>query len=562
MKNTTFFRIVLLILVIISLYSSDIFGELLIEDFDDDSQIIPGWRRYGHSFFYLDGYIDIRYNNHWLITPRLCVTDSYHTFRFLYAAPGRNGKMYIKLSTTYTYRHCFDTTIDTIEARNSPAFIWAEEDLTPYIGDSIYIAFENRQTGGFTCWIMLGRVEGPEVCSPLVNPTFITVDDDTTADFIHIQDGLNNADNRDTVFVFNGYYLERPTLDGANMGHIYNGLILEGEDPESTTIFSPISYSYYVIGSGYIKEIRNFNIQNGATGILVGGGSTIQNNIFMNNLCGIRLIGPSGGDGGVIDKTVITGCLFSENSIGITITDHYYSPYDSIGQFFQFPESLIICGNTIVDNDTGIMFPCYPLFDFTKNSVFILNDTGFVDDYPDTFDIDLSLNWWGTVNIDSIYSKIYSLMGIPPEERIIFRNFILLPLLYDRIDSTITEPIFGLHFNNIHDNTVNIMDGLIYFAPPHIEEQENKQFSINLMQNFPNPFNEYTFLRFSLNQDADVEIEIYNLFGEKVCGLVSERMAAETYTVRWNAEGHPSGVYFCRLKAGEHTEVKRMLLMK
>ncbi|MBN2542152.1 T9SS type A sorting domain-containing protein [bacterium] len=78
----------------------------------------------------------------------------------------------------------------------------------------------------------------------------------------------------------------------------------------------------------------------------------------------------------------------------------------------------------------------------------------------------------------------------------------------------------------------------------------------------PNPFNSSTTIQFTLKQNAGVEAAIYNLLGERVCELFNDNLPAGTHTLYWNAEGFPSGIYFCKLKAGNHLEVKRLLLMR
>ncbi|MBN2544064.1 T9SS type A sorting domain-containing protein [bacterium] len=94
-----------------------------------------------------------------------------------------------------------------------------------------------------------------------------------------------------------------------------------------------------------------------------------------------------------------------------------------------------------------------------------------------------------------------------------------------------------------------------------IEERslKPKEFAISV---YPNPFNSSTTLRFTLDQSTAIEATIYNLLGEKVSELVNDKLPSGVHTVQWEAGNCPSGIYFCRLKAGEHKEVKRMLLMR
>jgi parallel beta-helix repeat protein len=90
-----------------------------------------------------------------------------------------------------------------------------------------------------------------------------------------------------------------------------------------------------------------------------------------------------------------------------------------------------------------------------------------------------------------------------------------------------------------------------------------------LMQNFPNPFNPLTHLRYSVpaaggQQTAinRVRIAIYDLLGREVAVLMDEMKEAGTYEVKWNAAGFSSGVYVCRMTAGAYVQTLKMLLMK
>ena len=76
----------------------------------------------------------------------------------------------------------------------------------------------------------------------------------------------------------------------------------------------------------------------------------------------------------------------------------------------------------------------------------------------------------------------------------------------------------------------------------------------SLDQNFPNPFNPSTTIRFTIPQSAEVSLTVMNLIGEKIATLVSGRLDRGTHAVRWNVSGIPSGMYFYRLEARQGTE--------
>ncbi len=83
-----------------------------------------------------------------------------------------------------------------------------------------------------------------------------------------------------------------------------------------------------------------------------------------------------------------------------------------------------------------------------------------------------------------------------------------------------------------------------------------------LEQNYPNPFNPATVIRYSLPARGRVVLKVYDMLGREVKTLIDEIQDAGSRSTSWDADGMPSGIYFCRLTAGEFTETKKMVLMK
>jgi hypothetical protein len=85
-----------------------------------------------------------------------------------------------------------------------------------------------------------------------------------------------------------------------------------------------------------------------------------------------------------------------------------------------------------------------------------------------------------------------------------------------------------------------------------------------LDQNYPNPFNPTTNFKFSIANSQLIILKIYDVLGREVKTLVNETLNPGTYTVRWDASGVSSGVYFYRLivNNGEFQQMKKMLLLK
>lgn len=84
----------------------------------------------------------------------------------------------------------------------------------------------------------------------------------------------------------------------------------------------------------------------------------------------------------------------------------------------------------------------------------------------------------------------------------------------------------------------------------------------SLAQNTPNPFNPSTTIRFSLAGETRVTLDIFAVNGAKVATLAEVTMSAGEHEVVWDASGFPSGIYFCRLKAGGNEKTIKMTLVK
>lgn len=89
----------------------------------------------------------------------------------------------------------------------------------------------------------------------------------------------------------------------------------------------------------------------------------------------------------------------------------------------------------------------------------------------------------------------------------------------------------------------------------------------SLDNNYPNPFNPETTIKFALPEAQDVRLEIFNIKGQRVRTLVSEGMAAGHHSVVWNGTDQggrnvASGTYFYRIQAGPLNETHRMMLVK
>lgn len=117
-----------------------------------------------------------------------------------------------------------------------------------------------------------------------------------------------------------------------------------------------------------------------------------------------------------------------------------------------------------------------------------------------------------------------------------------------------------------HDWTV-WKHGLYYFSQiifkqvSSVKENQKKTGKLHL-RNFPNPFNLVTVINYQLPEDDYVRLKIFNALGEEVATLVDEFKKQGNHIINFNASTLVSGIYFCKIQAGDFYDVKKFVLMK
>lgn len=106
--------------------------------------------------------------------------------------------------------------------------------------------------------------------------------------------------------------------------------------------------------------------------------------------------------------------------------------------------------------------------------------------------------------------------------------------------------------------TYNTLDSLT----SGIANTREKQTCYKLEQNFPNPFNPVTTIRYSIPVAGRVQIIVFDLLGREISLLVNEVKPAGSHCIYFNASGLASGTYFYRIKSGQFTSVRKLILMK
>lgn len=86
--------------------------------------------------------------------------------------------------------------------------------------------------------------------------------------------------------------------------------------------------------------------------------------------------------------------------------------------------------------------------------------------------------------------------------------------------------------------------------------------TVELDQNFPNPFNPSTIISFYLPKTSEVTVKIYDSLGRVVDELVSDKLSSGSHNIRWIAKDVAAGVYFYQLKSDDFTLTRKMVLLK
>jgi hypothetical protein len=103
------------------------------------------------------------------------------------------------------------------------------------------------------------------------------------------------------------------------------------------------------------------------------------------------------------------------------------------------------------------------------------------------------------------------------------------------------------------------LSGFISSAPGYVT---STPYRFSLEQNFPNPFNPSTTIRYGLPSRSHVTLTVFNTLGQQVAKVVQGEQEAGFHEVQFDASGLASGVYLYRLTAGSYVETRKLLLVR
>lgn len=217
----------------------------------------------------------------------------------------------------------------------------------------------------------------------------------------------------------------------------------------------------------------------------------------------------------------------------------YPQPQDSI--------FVIISGDTVHIWNTGAFENCASLF---RMDVSISSDTVYVTEVDTTEDYVYCLCYFDLcASVTGLQAGSYNVA--------VYRE---IPLLYPDTSFYIGSTSFiyggsGITFlaRTYQSDCYNVTKG---------EEGNLLPTEYILYNNFPNPFNPSTTIKYSIPEYTPVKITVYDVLGNDIVTLVNEEKPTGSYKINFNGKRLPSGIYFYRLQAGAFVETKRMMLVK
>jgi hypothetical protein len=124
-----------------------------------------------------------------------------------------------------------------------------------------------------------------------------------------------------------------------------------------------------------------------------------------------------------------------------------------------------------------------------------------------------------------------------------------------KVEYTVTDP-----YNASASDTLLIKIENTGIGPVTIAEAPQ---TFILYNNFPNPFNPFTTIRYGIPRRCKVNLSIFNMLGQEITVLIYEKEHTPgTYQINWDASSFPSGIYFYRLHTGDWHKIMRMILIR
>jgi hypothetical protein len=221
-----------------------------------------------------------------------------------------------------------------------------------------------------------------------------------------------------------------------------------------------------------------------------------------------------------------------------------------------FSQEISASRNTMEINNTSSYIDSITFYNNGTNSLIVdsiqCEETNFLLSIGQFSD---SANW---VPIEE-YFNATNVIEIQPNDS--FQVRIGLLAIIAKIKQINSTQVDTIYFYNNSANTP-IFPVLITQTMTKILESDKIKLNYILNQNYPNPLNPVTKIKYSVPHSTFISLKVYNLLGQEVAILVEEEKQVGTYTILFDGSGLASGVYYYRLETNDFTKTKKLLLLK
>ena len=141
----------------------------------------------------------------------------------------------------------------------------------------------------------------------------------------------------------------------------------------------------------------------------------------------------------------------------------------------------------------------------------------------------------------------------------------------DTLKSTTTETSFSDEITedteykvsavDIHENESDMSASILVSKPMNIIDNLIPT-KYELMTAYPNPFNPITNITYGLPEYTNIQIVIFDLSGKQIASLINEFQSPGYHSINWNADSHPSGMYFVNMITSEYISTQKLMLVK
>jgi hypothetical protein len=254
--------------------------------------------------------------------------------------------------------------------------------------------------------------------------------------------------------------------------------------------------------------------------------------------------------------SVIVGPIASYDSSGQYQTLNvpiYVVSDDSIG-FYNMPLTCIAPRGGVQFNQRAMYFAPLTTWDEHYDTIMYSQNYVLTIGWADLL-VDTATGPWLYTNHQRLHAMTMRLLVAPNTPR----QTVTIDTCWDQRNGSI---MFAL-IDGISEITPGFQPGIS--NPEYaldIGDEPPLATAISLSQNYPNPFNARTTIGYALAKEGPVNLDVYNLAGQRVAILDEGIRPAGNHVALWDAGDMPSGTYFYRLTVNGQSETKRMVLLK